>query len=142
MRYLLDTDVLCDARRGASARLDEWIAGQYVGDLAISAITLMELDIGVRRKERRDPDQGVLLRAWLEDSVVPTFVGRTLSVDDRVAFAAARLHVPDPIPDMDALIAATATVHGLTLVTRNVRDMERTGAVLLNPWKPPSALHD
>ncbi|WP_296194338.1 type II toxin-antitoxin system VapC family toxin [uncultured Microbacterium sp.] len=101
------------------------------GDLTISAITVLELDRGVR--ERSDAAQGVRLRLWLDEAVRPLFAGRILAVDERVALVAADLHFPDRMPDMDALIAATALVHGLTLVTRNVRDMERTGAALLNP---------
>lgn len=134
MRFLLNTNVLSDARRGASASLDAWIADQVVADLAISAITLLELDVGVRRKERQDADQGARLREWLEGTVIPMFAGRILPVDAEVAFAAAGLHVPDPMPDMDALIAATALRHGLTLVTRNLRDMERAGVPTLDPW--------
>jgi len=90
--------------------------------------------LGVRQRERRDPAQGARLRLWLDDAVRPLFAGRILVVDERVALMASGLHFPDRMPDMDALIAATALVHGLTLVTRNLRDMERTGAALLNPW--------
>lgn len=134
MRYLLDTNVLSDARRGSSPSLEAWIGSQPIAELAISTITLLELNVGIRRKERQDPTGGALLRLWLEEAVLPTFSGRILAVDERVAIEAARLHVPDPMPDMDALIAATALAHGLTLVTRNTRDMERTGVGLLNPW--------
>lgn len=134
MKYLLDTNIVSDARRGASPALDGWLAGQPIVDLALSAITLLELDVGVRRKERQDPTAGARLRRWLEDDVRPVFDGRILPVDEQVALEASRLHVPDPMPDLDALIAATAIAHGLTLVTRNTRDMERTGAALLNPW--------
>jgi predicted nucleic acid-binding protein len=133
VRYLLDTNILSDARRG-SAALDAWLAPQPVSDLAISAITLLELDIGVRRKERIDQTAGSLLRVWLDEVVRPMFDGRTLPVDELVALEASRLHVPDPMPEMDALIAATALSHGLTLVTRNLQDMTRTGVALLNPW--------
>ncbi|SEB69659.1 hypothetical protein SAMN04489806_1532 [Paramicrobacterium humi] len=135
MRYLLDTNVISDARRrGTSPALDVWLAGQPVAELAISAITLLELDIGIRRRERRDPVGGAALRRWLDEQVVPTFTGRVLPVDERVVFEAARLHTPDPMSDIDALIAATALAHALTLVTRDTRDMERTGVSLLNPW--------
>jgi toxin FitB len=103
------------------------------GDLTISAITVLELDRGVRQRARSDAAQGVRLRLWLDEAVRPLFAGRILAVDERVALVAAGLHFPDRMPDMDALIAATALVHGLTFVTRNVRDMERTGAALLNP---------
>ena len=134
MKYLLDTNIVSDHDKGASPALDRWMEVQLEGDLAISALTILELDRGVRQRERRDPAQGATLRLWLDDAVRPLFAGRILPVDERIALIASGLHVPDRMPDMDALIAATALAHGLTLVTRNVRDMERTGAALLNPW--------
>ncbi|NLG19883.1 MAG: type II toxin-antitoxin system VapC family toxin [Actinomycetales bacterium] len=134
MRYLLDTNVLSDIRRGSSSSLQTWIAEQRVTDLAISAITLLELDVGVRRKERRDSAAGARLRQWLDATVRPMFRDRVLPVDERVVAEAAPLHVPDPMPALDALIAATALAHGLTLVTRNVSDMERSGVAILDPW--------
>ena len=134
MKYLLDTNVISDHYKGASPSLDRWMAEQVEGDLAISAITILELDRGVRHSERRDPARGARLRLWLDDAVRPLFAGRILAVDERVALIAAGLDFPDRMPDMDALVAATALAHGLTLVTRTLRDMERTGAALLNPW--------
>jgi toxin FitB len=135
MKYLLDTNVLSDTRRGASPSLDAWLGEQAIADIAISAITLLELEVGVRRRERVDAAAGVHLRRWLETRVLPLFVDRVLPVDDRVAKVAAALHVPDPMPAMDSLIAATALTHGLTLVTRNRRDMDRTGVAVVNPWE-------
>ena len=135
MRLLLDTNVLGDARRGSSASLDAWLAGQSLADLAVSTVTIFEIELGVSRVERRDDQQGALLRRWLDDVVRPTFAGRILAIDEAVAVAAARLHVPDPMPIPDSLIAATALVHGLTLVTRNTKDFERTDVPLLNPWE-------
>ena len=134
MRYLLDTNVLSDLCRGASESLETWFAEQSTADLAISTITLLELDVGVRRLHHRDPTTGGLLRVWLEEIVRPMFVGRTLAVDELVALEASRLQAVDPMPDMDALIAATALSHGLTLVTRNTADMARSGVAVLNPW--------
>lgn len=134
MRYLLDTNAISDARRGQYPTLDAWLADRPVSDLAVSVISMMELDIGVRRKERLDPHAGALLREWLDGVVEPLFRGRILPVDEHVCRAAAPLHVPDPMPAFDALIAATALAHGLTLVSRNRRDVARTGVPLLTPW--------
>lgn len=94
----------------------------------------MELDIGVRRIERRDPTQGAMLRAWFAERVLPEFQDRILPVDTSVALRCAGLHVPDPRSERDALIAATGLVHGFTVVTRNTGDFRDTGVVLLNPW--------
>ena len=106
--------------------------------LFLSAMTIIELEIGVLRIERRDPSQGAILRRWLDDHVLPAFAGRILAVDTAVAQRCASLHVPDPRPDRDALIAATALVHGLTVVTRNVGDFEPTSVRTLNPWQHPT----
>jgi predicted nucleic acid-binding protein len=133
VRYLLDTNILSEARRG-SEPVQRWLEDQDQDDLAISAITVAELEIGVRRKERTDPHQGAVLRRWLDEVALPAFGFRVLAVDAAAAIEYARMQVPSPMPGRDALIAATAIVHGLTLVTRNVKDMERTGARLLNPW--------
>ena len=100
----------------------------------------MELEIGVLRIERRDPAQGARLRAWLDTRVLPEFAARTLPIDSAVALRCARLHVPDPGSDRDTLIAATALVHGMTIVTRNTADFAGTGAPLIDPWQePPSS---
>lgn len=96
----------------------------------------MELELGVSLLERRDASQGARLRVWLEQQVLPEFVGRIIAIDEVVARRCAKLHVPDKRSERDALIAATALVHGLTVVTRNVADFEATGASLLNPWEP------
>ncbi|MHA7987806.1 PIN domain-containing protein [Rathayibacter sp. CAU 1779] len=133
MKYLLDTNILSEARRGTE-KAQLWLEDQDRDDLAISVLTLAELDIGVRRKERSDPRQGVALRLWLDEAVIPAFENRVLSVDERVAIEFARMQVPDPVPMVDALIAASAIVHSLTLVTRNTKDMQRTGVQLLDPW--------
>jgi predicted nucleic acid-binding protein len=97
-------------------------------------ITLEELEIGVRLAERRNPPQGAILRTWLDEHVMPAFAERILPIDPRIARRSAALHIPDPRSIRDALIAATALVHGLTLVTRNVDDFEPTGVDLLDLW--------
>lgn len=137
--YLLDTNVISELRKVRSGRaepaLAEWAETVDAGHLYISAITILELELGVLSLERRDPRQGALLRGWLDSQVVPQFSSRTLSVDSKVALCCARLHVPDRRSERDALIAATALVHGLTVVTRNVEDFRATGVALLNPWQ-------
>lgn len=90
--------------------------------------------------ERRDLAQGALLRAWLQERVLPAFEGRILPIDTPVARRCAALHAPNPASDRDALIAATALVHGLTVVTRNTADFIATGARLLNPWDAAQAV--
>ena len=104
------------------------------GSLHISAITILELGIGILQLERKDPRQGTVLRTWLDTLVLPAFNGRIFPVNTAVAQRCARLHVPAPHAERDALIAATALVHGMTVVTRNVADFEATGVPLLNPW--------
>jgi hypothetical protein len=97
---------------------------------------VQELEIGVLLAERRDPQQGAIFRVWFENHVLPAFAGRILPVDAAVAKRSAALHVPDPRPAMDSLIAATALVHGMTVVTRNVADFQSSGVSILNPWGP------
>lgn len=137
--FLLDTNVISELRKAGDGRADAnvtaWLGTQDAGALFISAITVMELDIGVRRIERRDSTQGAMLRAWLTERVLPEFEARVLPVDMTVALRCAGLHVPDPRSERDALIAATALVHGFTVVTRNIEDFRATGAMLLNPWE-------
>jgi len=135
VRYLLDTNIISDARLKRSPALMAWLRGQEVGDLALSVITMLELERGVRRKERSDPAGARPLRLWLDEDVRPMVGGRVLAIDEQTALTAARLHIPDPLPEMDALIAATAIVHDLAVVTRNTQDFQRTGARLLNPWE-------
>jgi toxin FitB len=134
--YLIDTNVLSELRRPtlADRKVWAWAASAPQSTLSISAITAFELEVGVLSMERRDARQGAALRRWLNEQVLAAFAGRILPVDTEVALQAARLHVPDPKSARHALIAATALVHGLTVVTRNVGDFDRTGVGLFNPW--------
>ena len=138
MTYLLDTNVVSELRKVGDGRADpnvtRWIGDQNAGSLYISALTVMELEIGVLRIERRDAGQGGRLRAWLEERVLPEFADRTLPVDSAVARRCASLHVPDQKSERDALIAATALVHGMSVVTRNTRDFTATHVSLVDPW--------
>ena len=136
--FVLDTNVVSELRRvrsgKADARVAKWAERVDAADLFLSAMTILELELGVLQVERRDASQGALLRSWLDKQVLPEFSGRILPVDTAVAQCCARLHVPDPRSERDALIAATALTHGMTIVTRNVADMAPTGVPMLNPW--------
>lgn len=141
--FLLDTHVVSELRKvglgTADPHVERWADSVDAGGLHISAITVLELEIGVLQVEREDPRQGAMLRAWLNTRVLPEFKGRIFPIDTAVARRRARLHVPDALAERDALIAATALVHGMTVVTRNPSDFEATGVPLLNPWdaSPP-----
>ncbi|EHJ3657702.1 type II toxin-antitoxin system VapC family toxin [Salmonella enterica] len=136
--YVLDTNVVSELRKARTGKIDAnvaaWAESMDASALFVSSITIMELELGILSVERRDAIQGSLLRSWLEQHVLPEFSGRTLPVDTAVALRCARLHVPDKRGERDALIAATALVHGMTVVTRNVADFEPTGVVIINPW--------
>ncbi|MGA4636183.1 type II toxin-antitoxin system VapC family toxin [Pseudomonas solani] len=136
--FLLDTNVVSELRKARQGRADPgvvaWAGSVNATALYLSAISLMELETGVLAIERKDAAQGALLRTWLNQQVLPGFAGRVLPVDAAVALACARLHVPNRKSERDALIAATARVHGLTVVTRNIADFEGTGVPLINPW--------
>ncbi len=137
--FVLDTNVISELRKINAGKADHrvalWADEVEAGSLHISAITVLELELGILKIERRDPAQGAMLRAWLETRVLPEFDGRIFPVDTVVARRCARLHVPDPRAERDALIAATALVHGMIVVTRNTADFAATGVPLLNPWE-------
>jgi predicted nucleic acid-binding protein len=137
--YLLDTNVVSELRKVSSGRAHPrvalWDASTPAATQFLSAITILELETGVLLMERKDRIQGNLLRRWLTDRVLPTFEGRIVQVDTEVALRCAQFQVPPTRPYGDALIAATALVHGLTVVTRNVADFAPTGVPVLNPWQ-------
>lgn len=141
--YLLDTDVVSESRKLASGRADRavaaWLSAVDPAVTYLSAITIFELEHGVLLTERRDPVQGAMLRSWLAETVLPAFEGRVLPMSAEVATRCARLHIPDPRGERDSWIAATALVHDLTVVTRNIADFTRTGVSIVNPWAPPGA---
>jgi len=133
--YLLDTNVISELRKPhADAKVVAWAKSVSALRLYMSAITLKELETGVLRIERRDPARGKVLRTWLKRHVIPAFNARILPIDAAVALRCAHLHVPDRANESDSLIAATALVHGLTVVTRNVSDFKSSGVPLINPW--------
>ena len=136
MSYLLDTNVLCELRKGgrANTRVATWFEAVADEVVFISVLALGELRQGVERVRRRDPAAAARLEHWL-DALTMGYADRLLPVDDRIADLWGRLSVPDPLPAVDGLLAATALVHDLTLVTRNVRNVEATGAKTLNPFE-------
>ena len=145
MMYLLDTNVISELRKtgmfhGKSSKADHhvtsWANGIPLESMFLSVITVLELEQGVLQMERRDALQGAMLRSWLDHHVLPSFSNRILLVDRAVALRCAVLHVPNPRDYRDSLIAATALVHGMTVVTRNVKDFKETGVSILNPWQP------
>jgi predicted nucleic acid-binding protein len=135
--FLLDTNVVCELRK-SEPRIDnavlEWASAQSLPALYLSVLTVLELEIGVAQVERRDHAQGARLQVWLTDRVLPAFARRILPVDLRVVRRSAALRVADPRPERDALIAATALVHDLVVVTKNESDFSSLGARTLNPW--------
>lgn len=138
--FLLDTNVVSELRKVRSGKADpnvaRWADSVDAAALFISVITVQELETGILLAERSDAPKGALLRTWMNEHVLPAFADRILPVDTAVALRSAMLHVPDPRPVSDALIAATALVHGLTVVTRNVTDFEPTGVLVVDPWRP------
>ena len=138
--FLLDTNVISEQRRMGTgkedARVAAWTATVATHVMFVSVIVLLELEKWVLLWERRDPSQGIRMRKWFDTSVREAFHERALPVSETIALRAAALHVPDPRPSNDSLIAATALVHGLTIVTRNIADFTPMGVKLLNPWEP------
>lgn len=135
--FLLDTNVVSELRKAqiADANVVAWAESQSTSSLFLSVISVLEIETGILLLERRDAAQAAVLRTWLDGHVLPAFSDRILPVDTAVARRCASLHVPDPCSDRDALIAATALVHGMTLATRNVDDFKPTGVEVLDPWE-------
>lgn len=137
--YLLDTNVVSELRKATSPRINQrvlaWSKSVSSASLYVSVVTILELERGVLRLARRDPAQAAILRRWLDDRVLDTFGERVIPIDTAVARRCGGLHVPDPREERDALIAASALVHGMTVVTRNASDFEPMGVETINPWQ-------
>jgi len=135
--YILDTNVISELRKGEKAQrsVRMWAQSLPAAGLYLSVVSILELEIGILLVERRDRKQGAILRAWIDGQVLPSFSGRILAIDTVVAQRCAALHVPNPRSDRDALIAATALVHGMTVVTRNLSHFQVTGVAVVNPWQ-------
>jgi predicted nucleic acid-binding protein len=137
--YLLDTNVISELRKAKSGKSNKnviaWAETISPSSLYLSVITVLELEIGILLVERRDPAQGAILRSWLNAHVLPVFSERILYLDVAIAQRCAKLHVPNPQSNRDSIIAATALVHGMTVVTRNMCDFDQTGVEIFNPWE-------
>ncbi len=140
MMFVLDTNVVSELRKvragKANSGVADWVSAVPSGQMFLSSITINELEHGVLLAERTDPSRGAVLRQWLDESVASAFAMRILAIDEPVARCAATLHVPDPAPFRDGLIGATALVHRMAVVTRNVKDFERfDGLEVVDPWR-------
>lgn len=135
--YLLDTNVVSELRRRdrTDPCVAAWVDAIDAHDLFVSVVTILEIERGVIAVARRDAVQGALLGRWLEERVLRAFEGRILPIDTEVARRCAALHVPDPRAERDALIAATALRHTLTVVTRNVADFVPMQVRVIDPWR-------
>jgi predicted nucleic acid-binding protein len=135
--YLVDTNVISEVRRGSrcDAAVAAWWSSVPEHSIFFSVLTIGEIRKGIESLRRRDIRAAAGLEKWLF-SVIRAHADRILIVDLAVVEEWGRLNVPNPLPAVDGLIAATAKIHGLTLVTRNTADIARTGVDALNPWQP------
>jgi predicted nucleic acid-binding protein len=133
--YLLAPNVISEIRRErGNPHVKSWFAGVPAGELYLSVLTVGEIRHGIERLRRRDTSQIAAFETWLR-ALQRDFADRLVPITAEIADAWGRLGVPDPVPTIDGLLAATAQVHGLTLVTRNTADLARTGVRLLNPFE-------
>ena len=138
--FLLDTNIISESRKLGSSRIDpraaRWFDQIDLEETFVSAMTIFELELGVRQMERRDAKQGSALRHWLDDQILPIYENRILPLSREIALICAGLHFPDPKSERDAWIAATAIDAKLTLASRNVADFAGMGVELINPFEP------
>lgn len=136
MMYLVDTNVISELRKAhrAEARVVEWARTIESECMYLSVISILEIRMGILSVQRKDLVKGNILQEWLVKKVIPAFSGRILNVDMNVALRCAELHVPEPRSDREALIAATALAHKMSVVTKNCKDFEPMGVAIINPW--------
>lgn len=135
MKFLLDTNVLSEIRKGDRAHPNvlRWSDATPAGEIATSVLVLAEIRRGIELKRRSDPKQAAIFDRWFA-RMRERFAERVIPIDEPITEAWATMSVPDPLPFIDGFLAATAKVHGLTLVTRNVSDVARTGVSILDPF--------
>ena len=133
MSFLLDTNVVSEIRRGRDLRVRAWVGEVDDRDLHLSVLTLGEIRKGIEMLRDRDPAQAEVFASWLGE-LQTRFADRIVSIDVRVAEEWGRLNAGAPRNTVDSLVAATASIHGLTVVTRNTGDFEGCGVPLINPW--------
>ena len=135
MKFLLDTNVIAEIRKRdrAHPNVARWVEQTPVLEMGTSVLVLAEIRRGIEQRRRKDPAEAAAMDHWFR--LMRDRLGdRVVLINEAVAETWARLSVPNPLPLVDGLLAATAKVHGLTLVTRNVADIDRTGVVFLNPF--------
>ena len=138
MTYLLDTNVVSELRKPhgkADENVRAWAVARPAAELYLSVVTILEIERGIAQVGRRDELQAQRLQRWLEDELLDVFRARILPLDVPAARRTARLHVPDPRPERDALIAGTALAHNMTVATRNIGNFEPMGVPVINPWE-------
>jgi len=139
MTYLLDTNVVSELRkRNPDPHVLAWYKSVTSAELFVSVLTIGEIRLGIERLRRKDGPQADLIEQWLRGLHV-TYRDHLIDVDADVAEEWGRLNIPDPLPVIDGLLAASAKIRGCTLVTRNTADLQRSGIALLNPFEPPPA---
>jgi predicted nucleic acid-binding protein len=135
LSYLLDTNVVSEIRRGHDPHVRTWANGVEDIDLHVSVMTLGEIRKGIELLRSRDPIQADVFANWL-NALHTRFAERIVPIDAEVAEEWGRLNATAPRNTVDSLIAASARVRGLTVVTRNTGDFEDSGVALINPWQP------
>lgn len=136
MSYLVDTNVISELRKGkrCNPKVASWYDGVGDDEIFLSVLTIGELRRGIESIQRRDSKAGLSLNQWL-NILTKTHEKRILHIDSAIAEEWGRINVPNPLPVIDGLLAATAKIHGLSLVTRNTKDIARTGVSFLNPFE-------
>lgn len=138
MKFLVDTNVISEIRKRerADPNVIRWVNQTPAADIGTCVLVLAEIRRGIELKRRSDPHQAKSLDRWFSQ-MRTRLAERVLPIDETVAETWALLGIPNPLPLVDSLLAATAKVHGLTLVTRNIADIESTGVALLDPFATP-----